>query len=149
MLGQVLGLLGADARGQAVLPGLDELAHDALDPLGRLALAEDHLGEAAALAAVQIDVGEAQVGVLYLRGRWEARREGGEGGQHLRSARIISCALGAGADPAPHRGEFDKADKELRWFVRTYTKRANKDKEITDPDELLLSALAGCESGPG
>ena len=55
------GLLVADARGQAILAGLDELADDAFDPFRRLALAEDHFGKAAALAALEIDVGVAQV----------------------------------------------------------------------------------------
>src|SRR5256885_4316255 len=38
-----------------------ELLHDAGDPLGCLALAEDHLGKSAADVTVQIDVGEAEI----------------------------------------------------------------------------------------
>ncbi len=59
--GEVGGLLGVDARGEAILARLDELTDDALDPLRRLAFAEDHFGEAAALTAVQIDLGETEV----------------------------------------------------------------------------------------
>src|SRR5262249_41864061 len=65
-LGEVPGqgrrLFGADPGGQAILAGLGQLAHHAFHPLVRLALAEDDFREAAALAAVQIDVGVAQVG---------------------------------------------------------------------------------------
>src|SRR5262249_40428613 len=43
------------------------------------------------------------------------------------------------------RGETDKADEEFRWFVRTYTQRANNDQEITDPETLYLIGLAGVE----
>ena len=38
--------------------------------------------------------------------------------------------------------DFDKADVEFRWFVKTYTQRSNEDKDIKDPDELLLVGLA-------
>lgn len=42
-------------------------------------------------------------------------------------------------------GNTAKADDMFRWFVRTYTKRANDDKEVTDPDELLLIGRAATE----
>jgi tetratricopeptide (TPR) repeat protein len=38
------------------------------------------------------------------------------------------------------RGELDKADDSFRWFVRAYN-----EKDITDPDELLLVGLAALE----
>jgi hypothetical protein len=60
--GEVGGLGVADAGGQAVLPGLGEPAGDALDPLGGLALAKNHLGEATPPPAVEVDVGVAEVG---------------------------------------------------------------------------------------
>ena len=44
------------------------------------------------------------------------------------------------------RGDVKKADSDFRWFVRTYTERSNNDKDITDPDELLIVGLAGAEN---
>ena len=60
--GKVGGLLVADARGQAILPRLDQFWTTPSTHCARLALAEDDFGKAAALAALQIDVGEAEVG---------------------------------------------------------------------------------------
>ena len=34
----------------------------------------------------------------------------------------------------------------MRWFVRTYTKRSNMDKDIKDPDELMIVGQAGTEN---
>jgi hypothetical protein len=62
VLGQVGRLLGIDARGQAMLSVLDQLADHVADPLVGLPLAEDDLGEAAAFAPVQVDVSEAELG---------------------------------------------------------------------------------------
>ncbi len=39
-----------------------------------------------------------------------------------------------------------KADAEMRWFVRTYTRRDNEDKPINNPDELILVGQAGAEN---
>jgi len=44
------------------------------------------------------------------------------------------------------RGDLKRADAEFRWFVRTYTARNEADKDIKDPDELLLVGLAGSEN---
>jgi tetratricopeptide (TPR) repeat protein len=44
------------------------------------------------------------------------------------------------------RADLKQADNELRWFVRTYTDRSNKDDDIKDPDELLVVGLAGTEN---
>src|ERR1051326_2280765 len=44
------------------------------------------------------------------------------------------------------RGDFDKADKEFRWFLRTYNDRQGTPQEIKSPDDLLLVGLAGTEN---
>ena len=44
------------------------------------------------------------------------------------------------------RGDIAAADKEFRWFVRTYTDRSNNDNDVAEPQELLLIGLAGCEN---
>lgn len=42
-------------------------------------------------------------------------------------------------------GRLDEASDEMRWFVRTYTAASNADKDITDPELLLLIGQAGAE----
>ncbi len=81
--------------------------------------------------------------VLYLRGRWvEAEKAAGQAiaqeGEHFQARWVKAQIL-------RDRGDIPKADEEFRWFVRTYTARSNMDKDITDPDALLLCGLAGCE----
>lgn len=44
------------------------------------------------------------------------------------------------------RGDTRKADAEFRWLVRTFTQRSNDDKDVTDPDELLVIGLGGAEN---
>lgn len=44
------------------------------------------------------------------------------------------------------RGQPAEADQAVRWVVRHYTARSNADREITDPDELLVVAECGAEN---
>jgi tetratricopeptide (TPR) repeat protein len=44
------------------------------------------------------------------------------------------------------KDDLKKADDEWRWFVRTYSERSSKDKDIKDPEELYLIGLAGAEN---
>jgi hypothetical protein len=54
-------LFVANAGGQAILVGLDQFVDNPLHPGAGFALAENDLGETAALAAVQVYMGEAEV----------------------------------------------------------------------------------------
>jgi hypothetical protein len=87
VLGQVGRLLGIDACGQAMLPVLDQLADNVADPLAGLPLAEDNLGEAAAVAPVQVDVGEAELGdrrgAELLQRRVDVKRAGTHGVEQI------------------------------------------------------------------
>ncbi|WP_439631286.1 tetratricopeptide repeat protein [Gemmata sp.] len=44
------------------------------------------------------------------------------------------------------RGDVAAAEKEVRWFVKAYTDASNAEKDITDPDLLLIVAQAGAEN---
>jgi Tfp pilus assembly protein PilF len=81
--------------------------------------------------------------VLYLRGHWDAAEKSAR--QALEVAQEHFLARWVVAQIYRDRGETDKADEECRWFVKTYTRRANNDMEIADPDTLHLVGLAGCE----
>src|SRR5262245_62151645 len=81
--------------------------------------------------------------VLYLRGRWAEAEKAADDALKLNKEHFLArWILG---QVLRDRGEIDKADEHFRWFVRTYTDRSNADKDISDPDELLLVGLAGCE----
>src|SRR5262249_50419219 len=81
--------------------------------------------------------------LLYLRGRWDDADKAAAQAVALNTDHFLArWILG---QVLRDRGEITKADEEFRWFVRTYTNRSNMDKDITDPDELLLVGLAGCE----
>jgi tetratricopeptide (TPR) repeat protein len=82
--------------------------------------------------------------LLLLRGRWDEAEEAcaaclaAQPGQFL--ARWVRASILKG------RGRLKEAESEFRWFVRTYTARNDADKDIKDPDELLLVGRAGCEN---
>ncbi|MBP3956029.1 tetratricopeptide repeat protein [Gemmata sp. G18] len=44
------------------------------------------------------------------------------------------------------KGDLSAADTEMRWFVKAYTDAATSEKEITDPEKLLIVAQAGIEN---
>jgi len=81
--------------------------------------------------------------LLYFRGRWEEALKAAT--QALNGDKDHFLARWIQAQIYRDRGELDRAEKELLWFVRTYTARSNNDQDITDPDQLLLVGLAGLE----
>ncbi|MFO0809526.1 MAG: tetratricopeptide repeat protein [Gemmataceae bacterium] len=52
---------------------------------------------------------------------------------------VLACVL-------RDTGDMTNADLAFRWFVKTYTARDRANKPISDPDELVLVALAGSEN---
>lgn len=105
-----------------------------------LAVLEDGLKK----DAMNADLRAARADLLFALGRWdEAARDADEAIKqnpdhflaHWVRARLIRDS-----------GDVKKADAEMRWFVRTYTRRENADKPMTDPDELLLVGQAGAEN---
>jgi tetratricopeptide (TPR) repeat protein len=82
--------------------------------------------------------------LLYFRGHWDEAEKASE--KALATNKEHFTARWVRAQIYRDRGDLKKADSEFRWFVRTYTDRSNADKDIKDPDELLLVGLAGCEN---
>ena len=81
--------------------------------------------------------------LLYLRGQWTQAEKFAiqaldKNADHFLAHWVLGQTL-------RDQGNFDKADEAFLWFIRTYSKRSDDDKEITDPDELLLVGLAGLE----
>jgi tetratricopeptide (TPR) repeat protein len=77
--------------------------------------------------------------LLYARGRWD------DAAKDAKAALLASrdqnyLAHWVLARIHRDRGDFVKVGTELIWFIRAY-----KDKDITDPEELLLVGLAAAE----
>jgi cellulose synthase operon protein C len=76
--------------------------------------------------------------VLYLRGRLDEAEQAARAALAAADGSFLAhWILG---QVLRDRGELDKADEEFRWFVRAYN-----DKDLTDPDELLLVGQAALE----
>lgn len=102
------------------------------------------LDEAVAKDKANPDLLAARAEVLFLAGKWDEASKDAEAAikkndEQFLARWVRACLL-------RDAGEVTKADAEMRWFVRTYTKRENADKPTTDPDELLLVGLAGAEN---
>ena len=82
--------------------------------------------------------------VHYEAGRWDDALKDAEAAIKLNPDHFL--ARWVRAQHLRDSGDLTKADAEMRWFVRTYTRRDNEDKPITDPEELLLVGLAGAEN---
>jgi tetratricopeptide (TPR) repeat protein len=81
--------------------------------------------------------------LLYQRGRWdEAQKAAEQALSHDREQFVAHWIL---AQLYRDRGDFKKAGEELVWFTRTYLKRQKENRDITDPDELMLVGLAELE----
>jgi tetratricopeptide (TPR) repeat protein len=90
------------------------------------------------------DLAARRAELLYAVGRWEEALKAAEAAlaenpNHFPARWVRARVYG-------DQGETKKADAEYRWFVRTYTERSNADKDIKDPEELLLVGLAGSEN---
>jgi tetratricopeptide (TPR) repeat protein len=82
--------------------------------------------------------------LLYFRGRWQDADASIARALELAPDHFLARWLRARlfAD----RGDLTRADAEFRWFVRTYTAHSDADREITDPEALLLIGQAGCQN---
>jgi cellulose synthase operon protein C len=81
--------------------------------------------------------------LLHLRGRWEEAEQALSQALTLQPENFL--ARWVRATILKGRGELQKAEAEFRWFVRTYTARNDAEKDIKDPEELLLVGMAGCQ----
>ena len=97
-----------------------------------------------ATQAANPDLLAAKAELFYSTGRWEEALKMAE--TVLKAKRDHFLARWVRAQILRDRGDLTAADQEMRWFVRTYTQRSNEDKDIKDPDELLIVGQAGAEN---
>jgi tetratricopeptide (TPR) repeat protein len=93
--------------------------------------------KAAALLAEQSDL-------LYFLGRWDEADAAAKAALAADSQNLL--AKWTAARVLGDRGDLTGADLATRGIVRYYTARSNADRDITDPDELLVVAQAGAEN---
>jgi tetratricopeptide (TPR) repeat protein len=84
-----------------------------------------------------------QAELFYLRGRWDDAEKTAD--RALAADKDNFLARWVRGRVYRDRGDLRKADSEFRWFVLTYNKRSDQDRDIKDPDELLLVGLADTE----
>jgi tetratricopeptide (TPR) repeat protein len=82
--------------------------------------------------------------ILYIRGRWEEAEKAADAAVALDANNFLGRWVQA--QLYRDRGDVKKADTACRWFVRTYSDRSNEEKDIKDPEELLIVGLAGSEN---
>ncbi len=82
--------------------------------------------------------------LFYFLGKWDEASQDAEAAIKKQDANFL--ARWTRARILRDRGDLAAADKEVRWFVKSYTDASNADKELTDPEQLLLVGQAGTEN---
>src|SRR5262245_17572770 len=81
--------------------------------------------------------------LFFVQGKWDEAEKDADRAIKLKDeqfqARFVKAEL------TRDRGDYEKAIDQFRWFVRTYTQRSNDDKDIKDPEELVLVGRAATE----
>ena len=66
-------------------------------------------------------------------------------GRHQERGRELPGPVGSRA-AFRDQGDIPAADKEVRWFVKAYSDASAAEKDIADPEQLLLIGQAGAEN---
>ncbi|QVL33619.1 tetratricopeptide repeat protein [Telmatocola sphagniphila] len=91
-----------------------------------------------------LDLAAAEGDLQYMLGRWSEAQKTAE--EILAKDKNHFQARWIQARIARDSGKLDLAEKDVRWFVREYTKASNEDKDITDTDKLLIVGQAATEN---
>ena len=82
--------------------------------------------------------------LLYTLGRWDDARKDAESATAKDSGHFL--ARWVRARVLRDAGDLPAADKEVRWFVTAYTDASATDRDITEPELLLIVGQAGAEN---
>ncbi len=129
----------------------DKLAVPAAVGIARAWLSEGEHGRARNVldAALKKRAGNADLlawraEISYQIGQWDEALKDAEAA--LKDNKDHFVARWVRARVLRDKGDMANADQEMRWFVRTYTRRSNMDDDIKDPDELIIVGQAGTEN---
>ncbi|MBA4064059.1 MAG: hypothetical protein C0501_10170 [Isosphaera sp.] len=142
----------AEARtGYAALLKGDKPAAAAFAGLAAVHRAEGDYPDALDVLAAGLKVHPADPALLarradlhFLLGRWDEALADADAAVKAQDGNLL--ARWVRARVLRDRGDLPAADKEVRWVVKAYTDASNADKDITDPDALLVVAQAGAEN---
>jgi len=82
--------------------------------------------------------------LLFTLGKWDDASKDAEAAIKKQEANFL--ARWVRARILRDKGDLTAADKEVRWFVKAYSDASAAEKEITDPELLLLVGQAGAEN---
>jgi cellulose synthase operon protein C len=133
----------------------EQLKSDKLGATAAIGVARTYLNEGEIAKALEVldaalkkaddnaDLLAAKADLLYQTGKWDealklAEKIIKEQDEHF-LARWVRARI------YRDRGDMKNAAVEMRWFVRTYTRRSQMDADIKVPDELLIVGQAGAE----
>lgn len=129
----------------------DKLAVPAAIGIARAWLSEGEQGKARETLDAALKKNEDNADLLawraeiaYQTGKWDEALKDADAA--LKANKDHFVARWVRARLLRDKGDMANADTEMRWFVRTYTRRSNMDDDITDPDELLIVGQAGAEN---
>ena len=112
--------------------------------VGENAKALEILTEALKAAEANPELLAARADLLYDLGRWDEAVKDADAVIAKNDKHML--ARWTKARILRDTGKIEDADLAMRWFVKHYTARSNADDDITNPDDLLLVALAGTEN---
>jgi tetratricopeptide (TPR) repeat protein len=115
-----------------------------LQSQGEYDKALDVLDVALKADAKNVDLIARRAELLLLRGKTEDAKKAAAAAIAIKDDHFLARWVRAQA--LRDRGQMDQADKECRWFVRTYSQRLQTDQEVKDPESLVLIGLAACEN---
>ena len=90
------------------------------------------------------DLIAARADLAFELGKWDEAVADADAAMKIKDDHFL--ARWVKARLARDRGDMDAADQQMRWFVRTYNAASNADKDIVDPELLLLVGLAATEN---
>jgi tetratricopeptide (TPR) repeat protein len=102
------------------------------------------LEDAIKAAADNPDLLAHRADLLYFLGKWDDAIKDAEAATGKQEKHFL--ARWVRAQILRDKGDLTTADTEVRWFVREYTAASNADKDITDPELLLIVGQAGTEN---
>lgn len=82
--------------------------------------------------------------LLFHVGQWDAAMKDADAALAAKEETLLAWWVKARV--LRDRGQPAEADAAVRWVVRHYTARSNADRDIVDPDELLVVAECGAEN---